>query len=118
MRRCIQFGICSRHDETDDALQSHKKRKCITWTDPIARPGPGNGTREVEEIGESGPAEGFPQRGAVAQNYRKPRGRVDAEGVRGEIIDEPDQRNNRQTKPIVSATYKCRAIGIMQNPLT
>lgn len=44
----------------------------------------------------------FPERGGVAENDVYPGGRVDAEGVSGEVVDEPDQGDDQETEPVES----------------
>lgn len=62
--------------------------------DPIADVGARKGSRKIEDVDQRGPGECLPQRNVISHDDLDPRGRVEIEGVGGEVVHEPDQRDH------------------------
>lgn len=96
------MGVEAGHDEADYALCEYTPGKGVSRTNPVADEGAEDSAGDVEQVDYGVPAEGFPERGGVAENDVYPGGRVDAEGVSGEVVDEPDQGDDQETEPVES----------------
>jgi len=53
--------VASGHDEADDSLEEDSNGKGVARTHPVTSKGSESRARDVEEVGQSGPAEGLPQ---------------------------------------------------------
>lgn len=69
-------------------------------SDPVAEKGPADGAGEVEDVDDGVPAEALPEGGVIAEDKGDPLRGVDAEGVGGEVIDEPDEGDDSEAKPV------------------
>jgi len=90
VRGGVEKGVAASHDEADYALAEDANGKCETRADEIAKEGAADCAGQVEDVDNGVPAEGFPDGGGVAKDDGEPGGGVDAEGVGGEVVDEPD----------------------------
>lgn len=87
-------------------MEEHPDRQGVPRSDPVAKKGPTNGAGEVEDVDDGVPAEALPEGGVIAENKGDPLRGVDAEGVGGEVIDEPDEGDDGKAKPVEpSRTY-------------
>ena len=73
--------VTTGHDETNHTLEKDSNSKRLSRTNPIAHISSKRRAGNVEKVGQSGPAEGHPQRRAVAHNDAQPLRGIDAERV-------------------------------------
>ena len=99
----IEVFVATRHDEANDALKPDADCKGLAGTQPVTRKSTGDRAGDIEQVDHRIPAEALPQRIFIAEDDGEPRGGVGAEGVCGEVIHEPDERNDSQALPIESA---------------
>lgn len=67
---------------------------------PVAEESASNRSGEIEHVDQSVPAKCFPKRCGIPEDKSQPFRRVDAEGIRRKIIDEPYQGHHRQAEPV------------------
>ena len=121
-----EASVQASHDKPEDSLEEDTDRQTVSWADPIAGEGSDECARDIKEIDngiprrdeallapdcmrrgvewyiDSGhkPAKTLPQRSGARQDQCQPSRRIDAKGVCGKVVDEPDQRDDREAEPI------------------
>jgi hypothetical protein len=96
----IEVAVEAGHDEADDALKNDAEGKRVPGANPVGNKSTQGRSWDVEQVDHRAPAESFPERGVSREQESEPRARVDAEGVRGEIVDEPDQADDGETEAV------------------
>ena len=91
----IQQWITSCHDEAHNALCSHSECQSQPRSYPVAHERAQDCAGDIEESNDRVPAKILPQRRALTEDDLQPSGGVDAEGVGGKVVDEPDERHHR-----------------------
>jgi hypothetical protein len=87
----IQVLVAPGHDEPNDTLETNSDGECFARTQPVTGECTGDRSGDVEQIDDRVPAKALPQRIAVAEQDGDPGRGVDAKGVGGEVVDEPDE---------------------------
>ena len=95
MSRGVKGAVDACHDEANDALEKDTKREGVAGADPVAEEGTADGAGEIKDVDEGVPAECLPEGGAFAEDDCEPGGGVDAERVGGEVVNEPDEGDDR-----------------------
>lgn len=93
--------IATGHDETHDSLQRDTERKGIPGPNPIAHKGAQKGAGQVKQVDDRVPAKHGGERGRVrVEDGRQDARAVDAKGVRGKVVNEPDECDDEQTRTV------------------
>jgi hypothetical protein len=100
IRGCRKKFVASRHDEPNNTLEKHSEGKAFARTDPVAHICTNSGAGKVKQVRQSGPAKGLPQGCILASDNPDPLRGVKTEGIRREIVDEPDQRDDGHAEPV------------------
>ena len=79
------LGIDTGHDEADDGLDGDTDDESILGADPVGDEGTDDGTGDVEQVDDGVPAKNGRVGLFVAVDTGKDSGRVDTEGVGGEL---------------------------------
>lgn len=108
-----EAAVAPRHDEADDSLERDAKRKRVPGSELVGKGGAEHGAGDIEEVDDRVPAEDGGQWGRVRiEDVGQDSGRVDAEGIRREIVDEPDQTDDEEAGAVESQDQEVGGLGV------
>jgi len=107
-----QFGVETAHDKSDDCLAKQADDHGIFWSEGINNEGADKSSGEVESIDDDTPSKNNRKRVVSTGYIVHDGGRVQAEGVDDEVIDEPRGGDSEETTPITLDDQPIRDLGI------
>lgn len=96
----LQVWVASGHTDTNSTLKNKTNDKGHSWAKEVTEPTTQNGTWHVEQVENNVPTPSLVNI-VVRQNDREDERRVKTKRVSREIVNEPQNRHNGQSEPIV-----------------
>ena len=116
--RAREARVAAGHDEPHDGLQQHADGEGAARAEPVRQRRAEHGAGDVEQVDDGVPAKDGGQRGGGrVEDVGEDGGRVDAEGVGGEVVDEPDEADGEEAEAVEFEHERVGGAGVLEGVL-